>query len=75
VDTNTYRIRQVIGVPLKNPSIWIEKLHITVQFADVNAMWLPVSVEAIATIHFLDIYALSGRDLPARIASSSPPSR
>ncbi len=75
VDTNTYRIRQVVGVPLKNPSIWIENLHITVQFADVNAMWLPVSVDAIATIHFLGIYTLSGLDSPASSASSSPPDR
>jgi len=38
VDAKTFRICQVIGVPLKNPSIWVEDLHITVQFADVNGM-------------------------------------
>ena len=75
VDTNTYRIRQVIGVPLKNPSIWIENLHITVQFADVNAMWIPVSVDAIATIHFLGIYTLAGHNLAPPVAVASTPSR
>jgi len=74
VDAKTYHIRQVVGVPLKNPSIWIENLHITVQFAEVNSMWLPVSVDAIATIHFLGTYTLSGLDLPASIASASPSS-
>jgi hypothetical protein len=73
VDANTYHIRQVVGVPLKNPSIWIENLHITVQFAEVNAMWLPVSVDAIATIHFLGIYTLSGLDVVPSIANSSRP--
>ncbi len=73
VDAKTFRIRQIIGVPLKNPSIWVEDLHITVQFADVNGMWLPVSVDAIATIHFLGIYTLSGLDLlPPVVASSAP---
>jgi hypothetical protein len=73
VDAKTFRIRQIVGVPLKNPSIWVEDLHITVQFADVNAMWLPVSVDAIATIHFLGTYTLSGLDLlPAVVASSGP---
>jgi len=73
VDAKTYRIRQVVGVPLKNPSIWIENLHITVQFAEVNAMWLPVAVDAIATIHFLGIYTLSGLDVAPAIANSSGP--
>jgi len=74
VDAKTFRIRQIVGVPLKNPSIWVENLHITVQFADVNGMWLPVSVDAIATIHFLGIYTLSGLDVAPSVASSSPPS-
>jgi len=74
VDAKTFRIRQIIGVPLKNPSIWVEDLHITVQYADVNGMWLPVSVDAIATIHFLGIYTLSGLDLLPRVVASSAPS-
>jgi hypothetical protein len=74
VDTKTYHIRQVVGVPLKNPSLWVADLHITVQFADVNGMWISVSVDAIATIRFLGIYTLSGLDLLPTIASSSPPS-
>jgi hypothetical protein len=73
VDAKTYRIRQIIGVPLKTPSFWVKDLHITVQFADVNGMWIPVSVDAIATIRFLGIYSLSGHDLAPPIAASSAP--
>jgi hypothetical protein len=69
VDAKTFRIRQIGGVPLKNPSIWVEDLHITVEFADVNGMWLPVSVDAIATIHFLGIFTLL-LDVSPPIASS-----
>ena len=74
VDAKTHRIRQIIGVPLKPPSFWIKDLHITVQFAAVNGMWIPVSVDAIATVRFLGIYSLSGLNLVPPIAASSPPS-
>ncbi|MFZ0584349.1 MAG: hypothetical protein WBY66_19235 [Candidatus Acidiferrales bacterium] len=73
VDAKTYRIRQIIGVPLKTPSFWVKDLHITVQFADVNGMWIPVSVDAIATIRFVGIYSLSGHDLAPPIAASGAP--
>jgi hypothetical protein len=73
VDAKTYRIRQIIGVPLKTPSFWVKDLHITVQFADVNGMWIPVSVDAIATVRFLGIYSLSGLDLAPPIAASTAP--
>ena len=73
VDAKTYRIRQIIGVPLKTPSFWIKDLHITVQYAAVNGMWIPFSVDAIATIRFLGIYSLSGHDLAPPIAVSSTP--
>jgi hypothetical protein len=72
VDAKTHRIRQIIGVPLKTP-IWIKDLHITVQFATVNGMWLPFSVDAIAAVRFLGIYSLSGVDLVPPIEGSSSP--
>jgi hypothetical protein len=73
VDAKTYRIRQIIGVPLKTPSFWVKDLHITVQFAEMNQMWLPVSVDAIATVRFLGIYTLSGLDLAPPISASNTP--
>jgi hypothetical protein len=72
VDAKTYRIRQIVGVPLKTPSFWIKDLHITVQYAAVNDMWIPVSVDAIATIRFLGIYSLSGHDLAPPVAVATP---
>jgi len=74
VDAKTYRVRQIIGVPLKTPSFWIKDLHITVQYAAVNDMWIPVSVDAIATIRFLGMYSLSGHDLAPPVAASTAPS-
>ncbi len=75
VDAKTYRIRQIIGVPLKTPSFWIKDLHLTVQFASVNEMWLPVSVDAIAAVRFLGVYSLAGHNLAPSVTAASTPSR
>jgi hypothetical protein len=71
VDAKTYRIRQIIGVPVTNPSFWIKDLHITVQFTVVNGMWILASVDAIATVRFLGVYTLSGLNLEPPITASS----
>jgi hypothetical protein len=73
VDAKTHRIRQISGVPLKTPSFWVKDLHITVQFAEMNQMWLPVSVDAVATVRFLGTYTLSGLDLAPPITASNAP--
>lgn len=75
VDAKTYRIRQIIGVPRKAPSFWIEDLHVTVQFASVNEMWLPVSVDAIAAVRFLGIDSLAGHNLAPSVTAASTPRR
>jgi hypothetical protein len=72
VDAKTYHIRQIVGIPLKSPSFWIKDLHITLRFASENDMWMSVSMDAIATIRFLGIYVLSGRDLPPPTSASGP---
>lgn len=71
VDAKTYHIRQVVGIPLKSPSLWIKGCHITIQFGAINGMWIPVSVDAIATVRFSGIYTLSGCDLSSPVASQS----
>jgi hypothetical protein len=35
VDARTFRIRRI------EPSFWIKDIHITLQFADMNGMWIP----------------------------------
>jgi hypothetical protein len=74
VDAKSYHIRQIVGVPLKTPSFWIKDVNITVQFAAVNGMWIPVVIDAIAMLRFLGIYTLTGRNLAPPSAASSAPS-
>jgi len=75
VDAKTFRIRRIEGVPARSPSIWIKDIHITVQFAEVNGMWIPVSFDAIATVRLLGRYTLAGLDVGARNLASSASSR
>jgi len=60
VDEKTFRIRRIQGVPVKSPSIWIRDTYLTLQFAEVQGMWLSVSLDAIATVRFLGRYTLTG---------------
>jgi len=73
VDAESYHIRQIIGVPVKSPSFWIKNLHITIQFAALNGLWIPGSVDAIATIRLLGLYILSGLDLAPTPATAPTP--
>ena len=65
VDTTTFHIRRLEGVPAKNPSFWITGVHITMQFAEVRGMWIPISFDAIATVRFLGQYMITARNTSA----------
>lgn len=71
VDAKTFRIRRLEGVPAKSPSLWIRDSYITLQFAEVNGMWMAVSLEAIATVRLLGRYSLTGVYVGARKAIST----
>jgi hypothetical protein len=73
VDASTFRIRQIQGVPAKSTSFWITTLHLTMQFSQLNGMWVPVSFDAIATIRFLGEYTLAGLNIPPSESQSAVP--
>jgi hypothetical protein len=73
VDASTFRIRRIEGVPAKSPSFWISGIHITLQFAPLNGMWVPISFDAIATVRFLGLYTLAGLNIPPPDPQSTAP--
>ena len=73
VDASTFRIRRIEGVPAKSPSLWIKDIHITLQYAELGGMWVPISFDAIATVRFLGEYTLAGRDIQAPDPLSTAP--
>jgi hypothetical protein len=68
VDASTCRIRRIEGIPARSPSFWIKDIHITLQYAELGGMWVPVSFDAIATVRLLGQYTLTGLN----IRSSAP---
>ncbi len=70
VNASTFRIRRIEGVPAKSPSFWLKNIHITLQFAQLGGMWVPVTFDAIATVRLLGQYTLAG----VNIGSSESPS-
>ena len=73
VDASTFRIRRIEGVPAKSPSLWIAGIHITLQFAKLNGMWIPISFDAIATVRLLGLYTLTGLDIQSPDPLSTSP--
>ena len=63
VDASTFHIRRIEGVPAKSPSFWIKDIHITLQYSELNGMWIPVSFDAIATVRLLGQYILAGLNI------------
>ena len=70
VDASTFRIRRIEGVPAKSPSFWLKNIHITLQFAELGGMWVPVTFDAVATVRLLGQYTLAGLTIRS---SESPP--
>jgi hypothetical protein len=73
VDASTFRIRRIEGVPAKSPSLWIKGIHITLQYAELGGMWVPISFDAIATVRFLGEYTLAGLNIKAPDPLSAAP--
>jgi len=68
VDASTFHIRRIEGIPAKSPSFWIKGIHITLQYAELNGMWIPVSFDAIATVRLLGQFTLAGLNIRATAA-------
>lgn len=70
VDATTFRIRRIEGVPTKNPSIWIKNIHISIQFAEWNGVWIPVCFDAIASVRLVGKYTLTGLNIEAPVSTT-----
>jgi hypothetical protein len=73
VDAGTFRIRRIEGVPAKSPSFWLKNIHITLQFAPLGGVWVPVTFDAIATVRFVGEYSLAGLTIRSSESPSTAP--
>ncbi len=66
VDAATFRIMKVSGTPAKSPSWWIKRLVITLEYGDVEGMWLQRSTTAQAEVRVIGRRTLTSRDVSYR---------
>jgi hypothetical protein len=60
VDADSFRIRQIEGVPARSPSFWLKDLHITLQYGELGGIWVPVTYSAIADLRIVGKFTLEG---------------
>jgi len=75
VDANSFRIRQIEGVPARSPSFWLKDLHITLQYGELGGVWVPVTYGAIAEIRILGKFTLNGVTVQRPESRSVDPKR
>jgi hypothetical protein len=70
VNASTFCIRQIEGVPAKSPSVWLKNIHITLQFAELGGVWVPITFDAIATVRLFGEYTLTGVNIRSSESST-----
>ena len=68
VDAQNFALRQIKGATAKNPSMWIKGLTLTINYGQVNGVWLQTSTQAVADVRFAGPHVLTSRELEVRPA-------
>ena len=66
VDAQSFALRQIKGTTAKNPSMWIKGLTVTINYGQVNGVWVQTSTQAIAEVRFIGPHMLTSRELEVR---------
>lgn len=70
VDKSSYRVLRIEGDLVKSPSWWLKKVHINLNFADLNGNWLQTNMEAVADVRIVGRHTLTARLLDYRAADT-----
>jgi hypothetical protein len=68
VDAETYQIHRIQGKPAKNPSWWLKEVELTLEFGEVDGMWLHNATEAVAEVRLFGRRTLVSRSLDYQTA-------
>jgi hypothetical protein len=71
VDARNFEVRRIAGETSKNPSFWIKKLNVTVNYGEVNGVWLQTSTKAIADVRVAGPHVLTSRELDVQRTTAS----
>ena len=69
IDAHDFILRQIQGATAKNPSMWIKGLTLTINYGQVNGIWVQTSTRAVAEVRFVGPHVLTSRELDVQPAS------
>jgi len=71
IDAANFTLRRIDGTTAKSPSLWIRNLHLTINYGQMNGVWLQTSTRAEADVRFVGPHVLTSRDLDVQLAAAS----
>jgi Outer membrane lipoprotein-sorting protein len=69
VDAANFSIRRIEGETAKSPSFWVKNLKVTINYGQVNGVWLETSTQAVADVRLAGTHVLTSRELDVQTAS------
>ena len=76
VDSESFNVRKIEGELAKTPSWWVKRVQLSLQFDDVQGMWMQTSATASADVRMMGKKVLTARDVNyktgAEIAAKHP---
>jgi hypothetical protein len=67
VDSNTFLIHRLDGEPAKPPSWWVGDVKITLDFGEVEGMWLQTGLLSTANVRLMGRHTITSRDVEYRV--------
>lgn len=69
VDVRDFALRKIEGGTAKSPSLWLKGLTLTINYGQVNGVWVQTSTKAVADVRFAGPHVLTSRELDVRPAT------
>src|SRR5262245_23621132 len=61
IDAGTYLIHHIEGELAKSPSFWLKDVHLSMDFSNVEGMWLRTATQAVASVRFFGQHSMQER--------------
>jgi hypothetical protein len=73
LDKNLYLVRRVQGTPVKSPSWWVKDVSFTVDYGNLEGMWLQIGSSGEAQVRFAGQYRLVSQKIAFALLESVAP--
>lgn len=67
VDQKSFQIRRIQGRMVKNPSWFLKRVNVTIDFSELSGSWLQTRVEAVADVRLIGSQTLRSEILDAHV--------